>query len=256
MSTGYRIAAATGLHKGDRPYQQDQVAVYPHPRVAGCLLALVADGMGGRSGGRNASDQVLMTSQQLFMRYSPERDDPADLLHRIVQDAHTVIKLTAASSEQEPHSTIAAFLLSPGGLGTWIHAGDSRVYHFRHAHLVKRTLDHSYVQVLVDRGELTEFEARTHPQSNVLLGCLGMVSAPPSVDTHSTPALEAGDCMLICSDGLWNHFSAEELGAVLDEQPPREAVQVLVKEARLRARGTGDNLALAVIKLESLRAAD
>ncbi|HRH29145.1 MAG TPA: serine/threonine-protein phosphatase, partial [Aquabacterium sp.] len=51
-SPGYRLAAATGLHRGDRQYQQDQVEVIPHPRVPGCMLAVVADGMGGKSGGR------------------------------------------------------------------------------------------------------------------------------------------------------------------------------------------------------------
>ena len=58
---GYRLAAATGLHRGDRAYQQDQVSVMAHARVPGCMLAVVADGMGGKSGGRKAADQVLLT---------------------------------------------------------------------------------------------------------------------------------------------------------------------------------------------------
>ena len=62
MSNSYRLSAATGLHKGDRPYQQDQVIVMPHPRVKGCLLAVVADGMGGCSGGRAAADHVMLTA--------------------------------------------------------------------------------------------------------------------------------------------------------------------------------------------------
>ncbi len=75
MSTGHRLTAATGIHKGDREYQQDQVGIFTHPRVPGCLLAVVADGMGGRSGGRKASDQVMMTARQLFERYAPATDD-------------------------------------------------------------------------------------------------------------------------------------------------------------------------------------
>ena len=58
MTKGYRLTAATGIHKGDRAYQQDQVALLSHPRAPGCVLGVVADGMGGRSGGRKASDQV------------------------------------------------------------------------------------------------------------------------------------------------------------------------------------------------------
>ena len=56
MDKGYRLSAATGLHKGDRDYQQDQVALLTHARATGCVLGVVADGMGGRTGGRKAAD--------------------------------------------------------------------------------------------------------------------------------------------------------------------------------------------------------
>jgi len=252
MTQGFRLAAATGLHKGDRPYQQDQVLIMSHPRTPGCVLGVIADGMGGRSGGRKASDQVLMTARQLFSGYKPGRDEPVRVLRHLLDDAHTVIKLTALSSEEEPHSTLAAFLMNPGGDCAWIHAGDSRIYHFRRGQLVKRTKDHSYVQALVDRGELSEDEASIHPQGNILLGCLGMTSAPPPVDIHLIPRLEPDDLLMACSDGLWHYFTSEEMGAVLAEQAPRAAVELLVEEARRRARGMGDNISVAVLKLEAL----
>jgi serine/threonine protein phosphatase PrpC len=252
MTRGFRLSAATGLHKGDRAYQQDQVTLISHPRTVGCVLGVVADGMGGRSGGRKASDQVLMTANQLFARYRPETDNPSTLLRQLLEDSHTVIKLTAISSEQEPHSTLAAFLVNPKGDCTWIHAGDSRIYHFHRDRLVERTRDHSYVQVLIDRGEITEREASVHPQGNILLGCLGMTSTPPPVDIHFIPQLGPGDVLMACSDGLWHYFSPEEMGEVLASQPPRIAVGILVDEARRRARGTGDNLSLVVLKVESL----
>ena len=63
-----------------------------------------------------------------------------------------MIKLTAITAEEEPHSTVAAFLINPDGDCHVVHAGDSRIYHFRGAELVKRTIDHSYVQRLVDEA--------------------------------------------------------------------------------------------------------
>jgi serine/threonine protein phosphatase PrpC len=252
MTRSFRLVAATGLHQGDRPYQQDQVLVMSHPRAPGCVLGLVADGMGGRSGGRKASDQVLMTARQLFSRYKPGRDEAVGVLRQLLEDAHTVIKLTAVSSEQEPHSTLAAFLVNPGGDCAWLHAGDSRIYHFHKGKLVKRTKDHSYVQVLVDRGEIDEEEANFHPQSNILLGCLGMKSSPPPVDLHLISRLRTGDVLMACSDGLWHYFTPEEMGALLAGQPPRAAVELLVAEARRRAMGAGDNISIAVVKLEAL----
>ena len=252
-SDGYRLTASTGIHKGDREYQQDQIALIAHPRVNGCVLGVVADGMGGRSGGRKASDQVMMTCKQLFERYAPASDDTPSILRQMVQESHVVIKLTAISSEQEPHSTIAVFIINPNGECHWAHAGDSRIYHFHGNALVKRTMDHSYVQTLVDRGELTEEEANVHPQSNILMGCLG-AEDDPRVDLHFIPKLRPGDTLLACSDGVWHYFSNEELGSVLSSLSPREASEFLISKARARAHGGGDNLSLVIVKLEPLAA--
>ena len=223
-----------------------------HPRAQGCLMAVVADGMGGRSGGRKASDQVIMTARQLFAKYSPDTDNPSRLLRQLVEDSHTVIKLTAVSAEQEPHSTVAAFIMNPRGECTWVHVGDSRIYQFRNGRLVKRTRDHSYVQALVDRGEITEAEVENHPQGNILLGCLGMSTAPPPIDIHTIDQLRPGDALMACSDGLWHYFTPEEMGALIAERTPRETVELLIEEARARARGTGDNISVAILKLDPL----
>ena len=251
MSKGYRLTASTGIHKGDRDYQQDQVGLLSHPRVAGCMLGIVADGMGGRSGGRKASDQVMMTAKQLFERYDPATDDTPAALRQIVEEAHIVIKLTAISAEQEPHSTLAAFLINPGGECHWVHTGDSRIYHFQGGRLVTRTIDHSYVQTLVSKGELTEEEANVHPQSNILMGCLGSEEAPP-IGQHFISQLLPGDILIACSDGVWHYFSPNEIGSALSMLSPREASEFLIQKARSRARGGGDNLSLAIVKLEPL----
>ena len=252
MSKGYRITASTGIHKGDRDYQQDQVSLISHQRVSGCILGIVADGMGGRSGGRKASDQVMMTATQLFERYSPDSDDATTLLTQVINEAHIVIKLTALSTEQEPHSTLAAFLINPAGDCHWVHTGDSRIYHFHGSKLIHRTIDHSYVQMLVDKGELTDEEANVHPQSNILMGCLGTEEAPP-ISHHYIPQLKPEDVLIACSDGVWHYFSASEMGSALSMLSPREATEFLIHKARSRARGGGDNLSLVIVKLEPLQ---
>lgn len=247
----YRLSGATGIHRGDRPYQQDQVEIISHQRAGSCLLGLVADGMGGKSGGRKAADQVLLTARQLFERHAPSTDDGADLLRQLVLEAHLMIKLTAIAAEEEPHSTIAAFLIGPDRRCDIVHAGDSRVYHFRGAEMVSRTTDHSYVQRLVEEGQITAEEANTHPQSNLLTGCLGTQADPP-VTVSSPGVLAIGDSLLACSDGLWHYFTPKELGAIVDGLPAREAAEMLVAKARQRARGGGDNLSLALVRVDSL----
>jgi PPM family protein phosphatase len=248
----FRLTAATGLHRGDRAYQQDQVEVIVHPRTQGCALGIVADGMGGKSGGRKAADQVLLTARQLFERFVPTVDDGGELLRQVVGEAHLMIKLTAIASEEEPHSTIAAFLLQPGLQCDVIHAGDSRVYHFRGAELIRRTIDHSFVQRLIDEGKISEEAANNHPQSNLLTGCLGTHADPPLSHWHIDP-VSHGDTLIACSDGLWHYFTPKEIGAIVHALPPREASEMLVSKARQRARGGGDNLSLAMVRIDALR---
>ena len=160
----YRLSAVTGTHRGDRAYQQDQVRLIAHPRVPGCLLGVLADGMGGKSGGRKAADQVILTAQQLFERYSPSRDDPTEALKQLVLEAHLMIKLTAITSEEEPHSTIAAFLISPTREADFVHAGDSRIYHFRAA-LVRFHLGN---EVILREPTICPADVPSIPQSFIL----------------------------------------------------------------------------------------
>ena len=247
----FRLSAATGLHRGDRSYQQDQVEIMLHPRVPGSVLAVVADGMGGKSGGRKAADQVMLTARQIFERFVPQQDDAADMLRQVVQEAHLMIKLTAITAEEEPHSTVAAFCIGPGLDCNVIHAGDSRVYHFRGAEMMQRTVDHSFVQRLIDEGKLSEEAANSHPQANLLTGCLGTHAEPPIAPWH-IERLEYGDTLLACSDGLWHYFTPKEIGAIVHTLPPREASEMLVGKARQRARGGGDNLSLALARVDPL----
>ena len=251
LPQAYRLLAATGLHKGDRPYQQDQVQILRHERINGCLLAVLADGMGGKSGGRKAADQVVHTARQLFERYVPAKDQPAEILRQLVLESHLMIKLTAITAEEEPHSTLAAFLLGPGLGCDVVHAGDSRVYHFRGAEMVSRTLDNSYVQRLIEEGKITEDQANTHPQGNLLTGCLGTEEEPP-VSLQRIDPLLPGDTLLCCSDGLWHYFTPRELGMYVNSFAPREAAEMMITRARQRANTQGDNLSLAMVKLEAI----
>lgn len=250
-TTSFRLVAATGIHRGDRPYQQDQVAVLSHARFPGCLMAVVADGMGGKSGGRKAADQVVLTARQVFERYVPTQEATDQTLMQLVNESHLMIRLTAMAFEEEPHSTVGAFIVNPDRSACVIHVGDTRVYHFSGPDMVFRTTDHSFVQRLVDEGQLTEEEANVHPQSNLLTACLG-AQPEPLLPIHRISHLAVGDTLLVCSDGLWHYFTPKELGAIVHTLAPREAAEMLVTKARHRARGGGDNLSLALVRVEAL----
>ena len=242
-----RIEAGTGQHIGDRSEQQDRLILIPSKSEPGVMLAIVADGMGGHTGGAMAAQQVVSTAQQIFESFSTREDTPRKLLTSIVNESHLIITLSSYTSEQEPHSTVVAMLLQKDR-ADWVHVGDSRLYHFRGQPLIGRTTDHSYVEQLYREGKITADERETHPNKNILVHCLGSANAP-LIDFGGTDKLEPNDAFLLCSDGLWAYFSDIELGAILASCAPRLASEQLITLARERGAGRGDNCSLAIIKL-------
>lgn len=242
-----RIDTCAAQHLGDRTEQQDRLVILPHPKRPGLLMAVLADGMGGHSGGAMAAEQVIYKAKQLFGDFAPESESGRQLLRTIVEESHLSIKLSRFTSEQDPHSTVAVLLLQSGRVD-WAHCGDSRVYHFRGDKLQSRTIDHSFVAELQRQGKINAQQALTHPQRNVLLHCLG-ADRDPVVDSGESAPLAGDDAFLLCSDGLWGCFSDAELGGVLAANSPREAAEILIDRARSRAAGQGDNISVAIVKL-------
>ena len=241
------VETCVAQHIGDRKEQQDRVSLFAHPQRKGMMMAVLADGMGGHSGGAMAAEQVLLKAWQNFETYAPASETPETLLRDIIHDAHVVIRLTRFTSEKDPHSTAVLMMLMPGRI-VWAHCGDSRLYHFRGDELIDRSEDHSLVGELQRMGRISEIEALSHPQRNVLLSCLGG-EGNPHINFGELAPFAAGDSFLLCSDGLWGYFTDQELGKTIYSLPAREAARVLLDRARVRAEGRGDNVSMAIVKL-------
>ncbi|UCV29336.1 PP2C family protein-serine/threonine phosphatase [Ferribacterium limneticum] len=241
------VDACAAQHQGDRKEQQDRVAILPHARARGVALAVVADGMGGHTGGALAAEQVVHTAKTNLDQFATAEESSQRMLENSMREAHTMIKASRFMNEKDPHSTAVMLLLQPGRV-TWGHCGDSRLYHFRGKQLVGRTIDHSYVEHLLAAGKITPEQALNHPNRNVLLASLGGQDDPKITLAEVTePA--AGDAFVLCSDGLWAYFDDEELGTLVADNSARQACEILIDKARQRAKGGGDNLSLAIIKL-------
>lgn len=246
----FRIDAGTGQHIGDRKEQQDRAALFAASRAPGYVMAVVADGMGGLSGGALAAEQVIRTAKQAFDLFSPQTDNVEKMLVTLAQDAHTIIKLTAISSEKKPHSTVVVLVVTPERSAIWAHVGDSRLYRFDGPNCAGRTIDHSYVETLVKDGKLSRAEAQNHHLSNVLVNALGSHDHAPEVTVGRYDGLKAGDSFLLCTDGLWHYLSDVEMGAAIAMNSPRQASEMLINKARERVTGdAGDNCTLAIVKL-------
>ena len=244
-----RIDACIAQHQGDRQEQQDRVAFFAHPRGGNVALAVVADGIGGHTGGALAAQQVLHTAGNNFERYSARSESPQSLLVASLNEAHLLIKASRFMNEKEPHST-AVMLVVGAGRANWAHCGDSRLYRFRGDRLLFRTTDHSYVEQLVVKGKLSPEQALVHPHRNILLTSLGGDDAP-TIALGEASELQAGDSFLLCSDGLWSYFDDAELAGVIAAGSARQACEQLVSSARLRGVGDGDNISLVIVKLRA-----
>ena len=246
--SSFKISACVATHIGDRHEQQDRVAIITSERNPGAMLAIVADGMGGRTGGRQAADQVVSTAESLFCDMSEHDSTFREMLLHLAAEAHTVIRLTAISSEKEPHSTLCALIIKKQ-YAIWAHAGDSRLYFFRKGKLIHRTEDQTYAQQLREEGRHEDAEIAAQRYKNILVSALG-ISKKPKVIIGEEHRLQEGDVFLLASDGMWAYFEDDELAHLLSDMSPREASEEMMTLARERAEGRGDNLSLAIVKMD------
>ncbi|MCA1245155.1 PP2C family serine/threonine-protein phosphatase [Massilia sp. MS-15] len=247
--TTFKIEAGTAQHIGNRPQQNDRVALLTGARAPGYVLAVLSDG----SGGAAASDQLLHTARQVFDEFKPGegpgRERLARLLRDIVDETHLVIKMNAVASQAEAHASFVGLVLSPHGEAVWGHVGDSRLYRFQDGKCVARSNDAAYVQHLVASERLPEEAARNHRKSKLLLNVLGNSRKHPFVTIGSHEGLAPGDGFLLCSDGLWHFFTDAELAAATSRATPRQASEMLINKAQERSQGKGGNCSLAIVKL-------
>jgi len=209
-------------------------------------LAIVADGMGGHEGGQEASRIAVESIQEVFSE-TPDAD-PQPLLLTGFQLAHERI-LEYAARHPELHgmgTTATAIVLLDNQL-YFAHVGDSRLYLVRGANISRLTHDHSYVGRLVENGVISSEEAETHPQRHILTAALGE-GAEISPETPPHPvALQKGDALVLCTDGLWSLLSENEIQSIVAGSEPPEACRALIKMTK--DRGGPDNITVQVLRL-------
>ena len=249
--TSYKIEAGTAQHIGNRPQQNDRVALMTGARAPGYVLAVLSDGVGAT--GAAASDQVLHTAKQVFDEFKPG-DHPTverlqQLLREIVQETHLVINMNAVATQVEAHASFVGLVLTPHGEAVWAHVGDSRLYHFQEGKCHSRTSDAAYVEHLVSSDRLPLDAAKNHRKSKLLVNLLGNSRKDPFLTFGQRLGLAAGDVFLLCSDGLWHFFTDAELGAATFKATPRQAAEMLINKAGERSQGKGGNCSMAIVKL-------
>jgi serine/threonine protein phosphatase PrpC len=247
--SAYKIEAGTAQHIGNRPQQNDRVALYTAAQAPGYVMAVLADG----NNSAIAADQVLHTSKHLFdeFRVGDSANLPRlqELLRNIAHEVHQVVTMNPIAAVAEPQSALALLVLTPQAQAVWAHVGDARLYRFSGESCAMRTNDAAYVDHLVNHDKLPLEAAKKHRGSRLLNNALGNNMKAPFVTVGWHEGLRAGDALMLCSDGLWQLFRPEELAAAVARNTPRQAAERLIGKAAERAQGKGDNCSMAIIKL-------
>jgi serine/threonine protein phosphatase PrpC/serine/threonine protein kinase len=212
-------------------------------------LYVVADGMGGAEAGEVASAIAVQTIRDYVEKglQGTEDKDPGALLTAALEEANQKI-LEYVAGHQESRgmgsTAVGALIVPPRAAVAWV--GDSRAYFMEGATLRQVTKDHSLVQRLVDIGQITADEARTHEHKNVITRSLGARASGPAGAEATPVKMKRGDRLLLCSDGLTAHVDDAAIAKILSRHSdPYEAARELVVAAN--AGGGTDNISVIVV---------
>lgn len=212
----------------------------------GAVYAVVCDGMGGVSGGNVASDiAVKAIKEEIFKKYTENLSDTQ--IRRLYIDAIDIansIIYEIASKEKTltgMGTTVVAVLIK-NNIAHILHAGDSRAYIIADNNIRQLTKDHSYVQDMVDMGQLTSEEAKRHPKKNIITRAIGIEK---NIDVEYTNiAFNKNDILLICTDGLTNHVDDNEIFKIIQEGADGACDKLIAKAKSL---GGSDNITIVLI---------
>ena len=208
-------------------------------------LAVVADGMGGHAGGDVASAATVL--DMIHLDSDDYDGDAGTVLADEIQTANSLLSELVHINPKLAGmgTTVTALLLAEGKLH-FAHIGDSRAYRLRNGEFEQVSVDHTFVQRLIDEGRLRPEEAETHPHKNVLMRVLGDVDASPELDL-ATLEVEPGERWLLCSDGL-NYVAGHVVERTVREtRDLRECVELLV-DLTLEA-GAPDNVTVVMLEI-------
>lgn len=208
-------------------------------------LFIVADGMGGHLGGEVASDMAVRIVRDHLLDADPVNEDRIETA--LQQANREVYGLSTQQAELSGMGTTLSVASVGQGHLVYGHVGDSRIYLVRDGQMSRVTRDHTMVEELVEQGAISAEEARHHPRKNVLVRALGTDQHLP-VDRGTVP-LQAGDTVVLMTDGVYGYLEDRDILGVLDTMPLQEAVRTIMQQ--VMDRGASDNLTMIAFQVEA-----
>ncbi len=211
-------------------------------REKGYML-IVADGMGGHNAGEVAS---RMATDIICREYFNQNNSSVEknLEKALILANKTIFEKASSQTAFQGMGTTCTVLVVIDQHVYYAHAGDSRAYMQKGNSIMQITEDHTYVQQLVNSGDITAAEAAVHPKRNILTNAMG-TKPEMRIDTGKCKySFENNDKLLLCSDGLYDYLNDEELNKILIENSLKNAASAMVAEAKVR--GGHDNITVVL----------
>lgn len=232
--------------RGGRPTNQDRIGVAERDNA---VIMVVADGLGGHSGGELAAATLTDIVLRAFGSVKqPVITRPSAFLALTILQAHTAVHARGRTHIPpiEPRTTCVICLVQ-NGYAYWAHVGDSRLYHFRDNRLLTRTQDHTTVEQMHQDGLISDEEMGEHPSKGRLLKCVGGPNKP-TISLGEETALQRGDTLLLCSDGLWEALSAEEIAGYVRTGVLEEGVEEMLLAVERKMKRESDNISVVCLR--------
>lgn len=226
-----------------RKVNEDQI--YLPEKQGEPLVIIVADGMGGHNAGDVASNTAVAEIVDYLKDFETKDITEQNIRHAIIKANNQVLRKSMLKPEYTGMGTTITLAVLKDDMIIIGQVGDSRAYVYKNNKLKLETKDHSYVQHLIDNGNITEQEARVHPQRNIITRAVGL-STPVEVDTY-TVKWKIGDSVMLCSDGLTQHLSDDDLSRILKETKSLKKAAKKMEQEALNSGGT-DNISIVIAK--------
>lgn len=231
-------------NQGERPVNEDCIG---NIEQNGCFAFSLCDGLGGHGKGEIASK----TAVDAMLACVKQNGYNATLVAEAFEKANeALLAKQQESSVFKEMKTTGTFLVLKDGFADWGHIGDSRINYFHKTKFVKRTLDHSVPQMLVETGEIKEKDIRRHEDRSRLLRCLPWTGKKYDVDEQGF-AVQSGDAFILMTDGFWDWVDEKMMHKCLKKgKNAKETADLLVNLAFKYGSGKNmDNLSLIVVKI-------
>ena len=210
------------------------------------FLAIVADGMGGHASGEIASRMAVEIIQEVYAKERADQEVLDSLKSAFEVANFSILQKSLEQDELNGMGTTATVLVIKEDQTFVGHMGDSRAYLFRDAAVNQLTKDHSMVNRMVEQGLLSKEEAEHHPQRNVIYKALG-VNRDADLELIGPLPVYLNDIFLLCSDGLTNLVTDEEMLKIVKKESPQKACEKLIQLAN--KRGGDDNITIQILKM-------